>query len=416
MKRLASVMLVLFLMLSILMVWKPDVPSVNAASSIYQGNLILTGNNVTTIEGRFDINGSIRVQGNATLILKNTVVNFTQKNDFEYFMTFENPANGNPRLFCDNSTITASSPHPYFRVMFFANSSGTISKSTITGHLLARQTVNFSVTNSSIYNCEIADSAVVSIQNSSISGEFAQSDSATVTVTNSTINYLIIHANSVNCSLVDIRSGLFKFWDFKNNSSMIIGSGGNSPNVSLGNTTVNKWEFELYSKSNATITNSTLYALEGPYGSIFWITNSNVDVFNLYDHGIVYTSWFLYVHVTDSTGQNVPSASVTATFPNSTVAQVKQTNATGWARLTLTEKMTNETGNYPIGNYTVKAEYGTYSSSISANMTGTKEAIIQLPLLVIPEFPTSHALLIMATLTLVGALFYRKKHFSQKKL
>jgi len=59
-------------------VYKENIPQIKASSDIHQGDLVLVGNNVTVIEGQFDINGSILVEENATLILRNAVLNFTQ--------------------------------------------------------------------------------------------------------------------------------------------------------------------------------------------------------------------------------------------------------------------------------------------------------------------------------------------------
>jgi len=87
---------------------KEVVPTVEASPDIYQGDLILQGNNVTTIEGRFDINGSIIVEENATLILRNAILNFTQTSHRQFEMVFQHPAHGNPRLLAENSTITAN--------------------------------------------------------------------------------------------------------------------------------------------------------------------------------------------------------------------------------------------------------------------------------------------------------------------
>ena len=414
MKRLASVMLVLFLMLSILILWKPDVPSANAASSIYQGNLILTGNNVTTIQGRFDINGSIIVRGNATLILKNAVVNFTQKAYYEYNMTFENPVNGNPRLLCDNSTLTSSG---WFQILFWQNSSATISKSTVHPALLTLEDSAFAaLANSSITSVITYNAARSSVVNSDIISRLDIYDSANVVVTNTTIKILFINGYNVNCSLVNVRPGFYSFWDFQTNSSLKIGSGGYAPNVSLTNTTVNYWSFLFASTANATISDSIFDGLWAYSDSTIRLVNTTVSAFQFWSTGKVYVSWYLDVHAIDSTGQNVPSANVTATFPNATVAERKTANSTGWARLTLTEKMVNNTGQYPVGNYSVKAEYGTYSNNISANMTGSKETTIQLSLLVIPEFLVLHALLLIVTMTLVSALFFRRKRFKQKSL
>lgn len=71
--KVRSILPLLFLLAFVISV-KFDRPIVGASSDgVYQGNLILNGNNVTLIEGRFDINGSIIVEENATLILRNAV-------------------------------------------------------------------------------------------------------------------------------------------------------------------------------------------------------------------------------------------------------------------------------------------------------------------------------------------------------
>ncbi len=57
-------------------------------TSAYQGFLFLSGNNVTTIEGRFDINGSIIVEENATLIFRDAVISFLQIDNYQFLMTF----------------------------------------------------------------------------------------------------------------------------------------------------------------------------------------------------------------------------------------------------------------------------------------------------------------------------------------
>lgn len=51
-------------------------------SGVYKGDLVLRGNNVTIIEGRLDISGSMIVENNASLIFKNAIINFVQKQDW----------------------------------------------------------------------------------------------------------------------------------------------------------------------------------------------------------------------------------------------------------------------------------------------------------------------------------------------
>ena len=78
MKKLHFTFSVLFILLAFTLVQWGGISIVKASPEIYQGNLILEGNNVTIIEGVFDINGSIIVEENATLLLKDALLNFTQ--------------------------------------------------------------------------------------------------------------------------------------------------------------------------------------------------------------------------------------------------------------------------------------------------------------------------------------------------
>ena len=100
------------LLLALLFLGKVNIPLVKASPDIYQGDLVLTGNNVTVIEGRFDINGSIFVEENATLILKDTILNFTFGSP--HSLNLQNPVNGNPRLIANNATIIGMSTSRYY--------------------------------------------------------------------------------------------------------------------------------------------------------------------------------------------------------------------------------------------------------------------------------------------------------------
>lgn len=74
-------------------------------SPVYLGDLYLSDNDVYVIEGVFNINGSIIVEENATLILENALLNFTQTAHGQFNMTFQNPKDGNPKLIVENASI-----------------------------------------------------------------------------------------------------------------------------------------------------------------------------------------------------------------------------------------------------------------------------------------------------------------------
>jgi hypothetical protein len=87
----------------------------------------------------------------------------------------------------------------------------------------------------------------------------------------------------------------------------------------------------------------------------------------------------------------------------------------GWMRLTLMEKMKNETGTYAVGSYTVNASYLSYSSSAVVNITGNQAVTLVLEGFVIPEFPSSLVMMLMIVPLLAGIVFFRRKFLTIRK-
>jgi hypothetical protein len=359
MKRLVFVLLVFFSCPTLAFMRYGGIPNVRASPSIFQGDLILTGNNVTVIEGQFNINGSILVENNATLILRNAIVNFTQTSDYQYNMTFENPINGNPRLIVETATIMSA--HGFF-IRSYGNSS------CVANELYALYTgMTWWLYDSSYMS--IANSTVYSVV---VYGGFFEAS-------NCTMPYLGVY---------DIGSA----------------------NVSSSNVTY----LSSFSSGDVIISDSYTYSLYTPDKSLIQLVNSTYTGYTINREGRVTVSWYLDVNVVDAHGTPVDSANVTATYSNATVAESELTDGNGLARLTLMEEMINATGSYPVGNYTITAEYGLNTGQESVNMTGNKEITISLPL-TIPEFPSALVLplLMMATLIAVAA-FKRKQHKLQQ--
>ena len=557
MRSFLSVTLFLFLLISISFMPKRDIPCAKASPSVYQGDLVLADNNVTVIEGRIDINGSIIVEENATLHLKNAFLNFTQNNVRQHNVTLRHPSNGNPRLVAYNSTIAA---HFRFDVILEDNSTATIDNCacadvTTYWHIIARDHSILSIWNSSLLYLFAYGSSVVKVYNSTIGGDWHNYDYAQVqvynseisslligpesvnctisrleqglisnwsfvtncsvnilpegstpnlTLTNTKVNYLrfafygnsdaailnstigqvcaiggssVIHLESTtcsyvyassssmilvtnctlsqveahtnatiyvsnstidmhvwstvflyarnlaNCSIVNLEPGIANYWNFEHNCSVVVTPSGSAPNFTLINTRVGAWSFGFEGSSNVTISNSDLLGLqlnEQVHTTIFnsllrdciyccynsktylynstlkWLycyDNSRIWAMNsttnkppeIYDQSKVFVSWDLNVHVTDSIGENIASANVTATYPNATTADSKLTDANGWSRMMLMEKTMNATGAYPIGNYTVKASYWSYFNQTTVNMTGNREIILTLDGFVLPS-------------------------------
>jgi hypothetical protein len=411
MRKLLFAVLVFVLVLNLASLWKESIPTVSGSPDMYQGDLILNGNNVTTIENMiFDINGSIIVEGNATLILKNAMTNLVQTDHYQHGIFLRNPAGGNPDLQSTNSSITSSY---WFFVTLTQNSTATFIDSMDSAYFKALNNSTATVSNSSIEFLQVEQSAVVSVTDSMIGYTLGTwGGSPAVSVTNSTVEKLVIEATSVNCSFTDIVPGTLDFWNCQLNSSMIIAPAGYASNVTIVDTRIESWQFGFWGLTNATLINSQLQYLHCYGYSNVWLINSTSMSSPLYsaEGGRAYFSWYLDVHVVDSVGNGVPLANVSATYPNAELAEAKTTNASGWTTLTLMEKMVNVTGSYPVGNYTVNGAYLFYSAAATVNMTESQAITLTLEGFVIPEFPTFLILPFFVIATLLTAIIYGRKH------
>jgi len=353
-----------------------SIPNVKASADIYQGDLILSGNNVTTIQGEFDINGSIIVTGNATLILENAVVNFTQTSGSQWNMTFGNPLDGNPRLQATNTTVTSNY---VYSVNLKLGSLTTVADTEFIGY-------------SGGY-CWIWVAGTAYFDQLTVQGLSVSGSSASVFISSSSVTSL----NAYSFANLSAYNTTF---------SMNVNTYG-AGLISLDKCTM--YAAVAYSVSQQYISNSTIYNVNSRDNATIWLANSTYTNRFIYNRSMVFVLWNLDVHVVDLSMQDVPYANVTASFPNATLAGSELTGIDGWTRLTLMEKMMNATGDYLIGNYTVAAEYETQEEQQSVNMTYNREITIQL-LFVIPEFPSFLLIPLFIMATLLAVFDYRKKH------
>jgi hypothetical protein len=395
-RKIVFIVFVSSLLLSLVFLQKGNIPTAKASPDIYQGDLILNGNNVTDIEGMFDINGSIIIEENATLILRNALLNFVQTTNNQFNLTLRNPANGNPRLVAYNSTIDSNAD---LRLTLNGNSTADLNKATISMRVPCRaEDVSIlSISNSSYVHtlfAESGSSALIIVQNSTIHEwqNYGYSTVLEAQVYDSTIDNLLIGSSSVNCTISGLHPGLVAHWNFIENCSVASsgGPGGAAPNITLTNTQVGLWRFAFYSSSNIVIIDSAVQTSA--------LGEARIQVF-----------WYLDVHVVDDINQDVPSANVTATYPNTTLAESKLTGEDGWIRLTLMEKIKNATGEYPVGIYTVEATYETYSNATAVEMTGTQQITLTLEDFIIPEFPSLTVLPLFMIATLLTLFVYKRK-------
>jgi hypothetical protein len=454
MRKFVFVFLVSSLLVAFAFVQKGNILGVKASSPIYQGDLILGDNDVYVIEGEFNINGSIIVEENATLYLKNAIVNFTQTESRQYSIILQNPLNGYPRLLAYNSTITSA-----YRteIILKDNSVAHFNNATIPWYLFAKDYSTLSISNDSYVSLQYGyGSATINVYNSTI-GEWHNYNygggGLQIKVHDSEISSIVVGPKSINCTIYHLEPGHINYWNFIANCSVTVLSGGAAPNITLINTTVNSWRLAFYGDCEATIIDSIITeasAIGAPTGggssliylksttcksayvdsnsvlktvdlhiitglrtlgqSNAWLVNSTYNNLNVDNLAQVHICWYLDAHVVDSIGQDVPLANVTATYPNATLAESGLTDASGWVRLPLMEMMVNATGEYPVGNYTIKATYLTYSNSTTVNMTDNQMITVTLSNFIIPEFSPFLILPIFMIATLSAAIVYKRKN------
>jgi hypothetical protein len=362
MRRLVLALLFSSLALTIVSMHYGGISTVRASPDMFQGDLVLTGNNVTVIEGQFDINGSIMVEGNATLILRNAIVNFTQTGDDQFGMTFQNPANGNPRLIVENATLMSAHT---FSIYFYGNSS-----------CVANDLYMWPVLYTGIW-WYLYDSSSMSIAYSTVYSATAYSD-ALFEADNCYMRYLsTFDSVSANVSSTYVES------------------------------------LTSFDSADVIMSDSTMYSIDTGYGSLVQLVNSTYSSYTPSDISRITVSWYLGVNVVDMYGAPVESANVTAYYPNPMATQSRLTNVEGFARLTLIEKLVNATGEYAFGNYTVEAVYDVYSNVTAVNMTGNQQIALKLEGFAVPEFPLHLILPLLIIATLIAVMAFERK---QRKL
>lgn len=463
----------LILSINLASLTKMGTAQVRVSSEIFQGDLIIADNNVTIIEGQFDINGSIIVEENATLIIRNAAMNFALTHNGQFNMSFRNPSLGNPRLLVENASINSNNcymtinlfenssaelnglnlgsdlatPYPY--VLLYGESLATMQNSTVT-YIPVMGNSELVASNSSIANVGGYDASSVTLTNCEV-GSMTAGDAASLMVANCTFNVdARILAVDLNYSLTGLASGLFEYWSFTTNCTV---QGAAAPNFTAVNTQVGNWSFISQGCSNATISNSetcTLRFLDSSRGQlsnvttgwiishdnatadfndsttdwIFTYNNSRIMLTNstcrnyyiAQDESEIGFNWYLDTFIKDSINQPVSLANVTATYPNATVAESRLTDENGHARLTLLEKIRNATGQYFVGFYTIEATYETYSNSTTVAISGNQELELVFEDLQIPEYPSILAMPIFLLITLIALIVCKRDRPKYKQI
>jgi len=356
MKKYTAFFAIASLFLSLMVTLQTNVPSVKAGDIFHDGDLILSGNNVTIIDNQIlHINGSIIITENATLIIRNNgSINLTQQQGNQFNITLKNPANGNPRLIMKNYSSVTGNGHSLF-LDFYGNS-------TMETNLAATlENVIFRFFDSSYANITESEFWLINLYNNAI-----------LHVTNATLNYVFLYGDSKA-----IVSNAEIYNEFL--------AGVNSE-VTISNCEI----LSAKARSNAkcyiydsVITNATLYE-----EAKAWLINTTTINGVTYNNSIAYIYYYLDAHVTDLVGQDIPSANVTAYDIENALADSKLTGMDGRARLTLMKGFANETGFYWTGAYTIVTYYAECSNSTLVDIYDNTE--IEVTLNLFCNYPASY--------------------------
>jgi hypothetical protein len=442
-----------------------------ASPNIYQGDLVLSDNDIYTITGKFDINGSIIITENATLILKDALLNFTQTANFQFNITLRSATNGNPHLIADNATITTGG---YFiKTSLYENStaqinqleatyaslwlelndisSAEVANSNFLGIILYDSST-LNLTHSTLGAMHIYTTADVNIDNSSFSDIIVISN-LNMKVQNSSITRLKIYSSTTQTLINELKPAMVTYWNYLENCSVIIDSG-YAPNITLNDTQVDNWSFtftnsqhiivylselnelrlqgssmasvyethiktvELYGSSRLNATDSKAHEALLSGSSTIWSVNSTAETdAQISDQAAIYVNWYLNVYVQDSLGQYVPDANVTVTCADGTKTASGKTNMYGWVRLTVLSFILNASNVYYQGPHNLTAVHGTHENSTTIDVNENTQATVILSDFIIPEFPSllSIVTVLAAATSLITAKFFKSKNTIERR-
>lgn len=335
---------------------------IKIAAPFWQGDLVLSGNDFYTINGEFNINGSIIVTENATLVLKDAFVNLTQTENYQFNITLKDAVDGKPRLIVDNATIDTGGY--FFNIALYENSTAQVdglkenSGSII--WLVLNDVSSAEVTNSDFLGVKLYNSSVLNLTYSAISSihvhnnavaaisnietyYFYAAGNSNVQMQDSEITHVLkIYSSTRQTLISNLKPDLIAYWNYWENCSVVVEGGGFAPHITLTNVMVGNWSFSFMDAQHTIISSSELYELTS-YGSsatsvyysyihtvelfgssrlnatdsaaykatlhgtsLVWSLNSTGASVQINEQAIIYDNWCLDVYVKDSVGNDVP--------------------------------------------------------------------------------------------------------------
>jgi len=231
--------------------WKVDVKA-----------LTVTGDRVYHIVNtEVELSESIVIEGNATLLIENSNITFIQSKNYEFGISLQNPANGNPRLIIRNATLDSKKT---FRVSLYGNSTGEFDSVSLkrdldlhdssTVNVFGRSTIyyiraydrsNVNVIGSNAYYLYAYDEVHMDIFASEVNRVEAH-DTAEVDVSVSTVKYSVRAYDSSHVLMMSKSSVYGNILSEESSSILFL------------NSVLSKLECETYDYGNVSLVNSTV--------------------------------------------------------------------------------------------------------------------------------------------------------------
>jgi hypothetical protein len=343
MKRLGLVLLTLALCLASARVQGRNNFALQAFKGVLSGDLNLAGNNVTIIEGQFDIDGNVIVTQNATLILRNAIVNIVQHGDFEHDIVLTNSTGGRPTLEVDNTIINSTYK---YSIHAYQNSS-------ISAHdsYLAAQTPAYGW-------ISLQDSSSGSFQNVTVHGLDSMTKANYTTIDGSSIDILNIYG------LADINYSNITQSNSYGSSLALIGE------CSIA-------QAQTFDSSGQDIQWSTVDSVFTYNESSAGLISCNYSNCVAYDESRVFVGWWLAIQVEDSIGQMVPYSNISYNDENK-IWLYTVTDSGGQTRLVLAEKIIDASGMHNVENHVVIAAKDGYLNQTTVTMNENKNVTMRL--------------------------------------
>lgn len=352
----------LLLILSFMLVSLPEIGMVKAESTLdssfvlspveytnvtsHTGDIVLDGNDVMLIkDARFELNGSLLMSGNSTLILDNSEL-------YPVFGRWQESYE-----LRDNAKMIVK---------------------------------RGSYITSGIFDFRLYDNTLLNVTNSEVS-KFVEGMHAGIRVQSFGSHFRVLSVMAGGFLQMVNSSGSIVECD---GDAQIVNSTIESLTVARNARIVDSYVESLAVRGGSSQAPSSLtcYLINSTYGGL------DKDAF---DKGAIYVGWHLTI-IVESEGQPVEGANVEIYYVhNGSLAEQQVTQSDGKAQFDLMEWRITELGSQYVGDYRINVSYDTTQTEETITLTSSQE-------LTIPEFPPWIILPLLIILMLLAIVFKKK--------